>query len=192
MAKTFSILFGQLVDVVTLECSVLYFTPIKTMHSAWKCFCLHGVRRTCYCIYAIERVAFPTHKSSLSFQELFSPGESGRHFQWLSVKMFTLFAACHEETCEMSCLHRLTPSFNVVWLLHAFKGSCPIFLGDWQLGLFKGDNIPPPPRPRGLALERLNVSHLSVCFCCLYLLSVLFFSIFFVFICLTLLTIINT
>ena len=133
MAKTFSILFGQLVDVVTLECSVLYFTPIKTMHSAWKCFCLHGVRRTCYCIYAIERVAFPTHTSSLSFQELFSPGESGRHFQWLSVKMFTLFAACHEETCEMSCLHRLTPSFNVVWLLHAFKGSCAIFLGDWQV-----------------------------------------------------------
>ena len=95
MAKTFSILFGQLVDVVTLECSVLYFTPIKTMHSAWKCFCLHGVRRTCYCIYAIERVAFPTHKSSLSFQELFSPGESGRHFQWLSVKNGTSKPACY-------------------------------------------------------------------------------------------------
>ena len=110
MAEASSILFGRLVDiVVTLECSVLYLAPIKTMHSTWKCLYLFTWRTSDMLLY---------------------------------LNLFTLFAACHEKTCEMSCLHWLTPSFNVVWLLHAFKGSCAICLGlgDWQLGLFKGDD----------------------------------------------------
>ena len=55
MAEASSILFGRLVDiVVTLECSVLYLAPIKTMHSTWKCLYLF-TWRTCYCILTCSR-----------------------------------------------------------------------------------------------------------------------------------------